>query len=59
MFFIAVVALVMADYTTKYDNVDLDQILRTKRLLNNYVDCLVGEKTCTPDGKELKGKIER
>ncbi|KAK0167475.1 hypothetical protein PV327_004870 [Microctonus hyperodae] len=54
VFFIAVVALVMADYTTKYDNIDLDQILRTKRLLNNYVDCLVGEKSCTPDGKELK-----
>ncbi|XP_031828007.1 ejaculatory bulb-specific protein 3-like [Nomia melanderi] len=54
--FLAVVACALADekYTTKYDNIDLDQILRSDRLLNNYVNCLLEKGSCTPDGKELK-----
>ena len=43
-------------YTTKYDNIDLDEILNSKRLLTNYFNCLVEKGTCTPDGKELKCK---
>lgn len=43
-------------YDTKYDNVDLDEILKNDRLLNNYVNCLLSEGPCTPDGQELKGK---
>ncbi|CAH1116675.1 unnamed protein product [Phaedon cochleariae] len=42
-------------YTTKYDNVDLDAIIKNDRLLRNYVDCLLGKKKCTKDGEELKG----
>lgn len=41
-------------YTSKYDNVDLDQILKNDRLLNNYVKCLLEKGKCTPDGAELK-----
>ncbi|KAJ8925793.1 hypothetical protein NQ315_009643 [Exocentrus adspersus] len=49
-------ALVYADseYTTKYDNIDLDEILRNDRLLKAYYECLEGTKTCTKDGLELK-----
>lgn len=41
-------------YTTKYDNIDVDQILASKRLVNNYVQCMLDKKPCTPEGAELK-----
>ncbi|KAF4527321.1 hypothetical protein B566_EDAN001097 [Ephemera danica] len=41
-------------YTTKWDNVDLDQILGNQRLRDNYVKCLLDQGSCTPDGSELK-----
>ncbi|XP_019866891.1 ejaculatory bulb-specific protein 3 [Aethina tumida] len=41
-------------YTTKYDNIDLDQILQSDRLLNNYINCIMDRGKCTPDGQELK-----
>ncbi|XP_014483919.1 PREDICTED: ejaculatory bulb-specific protein 3 [Dinoponera quadriceps] len=51
-----VVACALAEdkYTTKYDNVDIDSILASDRLLKNYVNCLLDKGSCTPDGKELK-----
>ncbi|XP_076286714.1 ejaculatory bulb-specific protein 3-like [Lasioglossum baleicum] len=56
---LAVAACAFADdrYTTKYDNIDVDQILRSERLLNNYVNCLLEKGSCTPDGKELKKSL--
>lgn len=45
-----------ASYTTKFDNVDLDQILASDRLLKNYHKCLMEKGPCTPDGTELKSK---
>lgn len=44
-------------YTTKYDNFDLDAIIKNDRLLRAYVDCLLGTKKCTKEGEELKSKI--
>lgn len=41
-------------YTTKYDGVNLDEILKSERLLNNYFKCLMETGKCTPDGNELK-----
>nr|QFU27924.1 chemosensory protein 9 [Apolygus lucorum] len=41
-------------YTTKYDNIDLDEILSNQRLYKKYYDCLANKGKCTPDGKELK-----
>ncbi|XP_065083456.1 ejaculatory bulb-specific protein 3-like [Ochlerotatus camptorhynchus] len=41
-------------YTTKYDGVDLDEILKSDRLFNNYFKCLMDQGRCTPDGNELK-----
>lgn len=41
-------------YTSRFDNVDLDKILSTKRLFDNYFKCLMDQGKCTPDGKELK-----
>lgn len=41
-------------YTSRFDNVDIDRILNTKRLFDSYFKCLLDEGKCTPDGKELK-----
>ncbi|XP_024081406.1 ejaculatory bulb-specific protein 3-like isoform X2 [Cimex lectularius] len=58
VFFCVVLCFVVAHaaekYTTKYDNIDLDEILRNQRLYKNYFDCLRNQGKCTPDGKELK-----
>lgn len=43
-------------YTTKYDNIDLDEILSNERLYSKYFSCLADKGKCTPDGKELKGR---
>lgn len=41
-------------YETKYDNIDLDEIMRNDRLRKNYIRCLVSNGPCTPDAQELK-----
>lgn len=43
-----------ASYTTKYDNIDVDQVLASKRLVTSYVQCLLDKKPCTPEGAELR-----
>lgn len=45
-------------YTTKYDNVDLDTIIKNDRLLRSYIECVLGKRGCTKDGEVLKGKQE-
>lgn len=44
-------------YTTRFDNVDLDEVLNSDRLLTNYFRCIMDEGPCTPDAKELKRVI--
>nr|UEN71179.1 chemosensory protein 3 [Gregopimpla kuwanae] len=62
-FVVALAALVVVavsakpQYTTKYDNINLDEILKSERLLKNYVNCLMERGTCTADGKELKASL--
>ncbi|XP_044264422.1 ejaculatory bulb-specific protein 3-like [Tribolium madens] len=41
-------------YTTKYDNIDLENVVKNERLLKNYVYCLLEKGRCSPDGLELK-----
>ncbi|XP_058987077.1 ejaculatory bulb-specific protein 3-like [Musca domestica] len=41
-------------YTTKYDSIDLDEILKSDRLFNNYFNCLMDQGNCTPEARELK-----
>lgn len=52
--FVAVSLAAEVKYTTKYDNVDLDEVIKSDRLLKNYVNCLLEKGNCTPDGAELK-----
>nr|AIX97835.1 chemosensory protein [Cnaphalocrocis medinalis] len=44
-------------YTTKYDGVDINEVLGNERLLTSYVNCLLDLGPCTPDGKELKNNL--
>nr|WVD93727.1 chemosensory protein 5 [Graphosoma rubrolineatum] len=46
-------------YTTKWDNINVDEILHNERMMDKYVQCLLddGNEKCTPDGKELKAVI--
>lgn len=44
-------------YTTKYDNVDIEEVIKNERLLKNYVDCLLEKGHCTPDGIELRSEF--
>jgi hypothetical protein len=43
-------------YSSRYDNINVDTIFNSNRLLNNYVDCLLDKKACPPEGKDLKRK---
>ncbi|XP_050513905.1 ejaculatory bulb-specific protein 3-like [Diabrotica virgifera virgifera] len=54
--FAAVLAVVYGQnkYTNKYDNVDVDMILKNERVLTNYIKCMMEEGPCTAEGRELK-----
>lgn len=41
-------------YDAKYDSVDVDEILKSERLLSNYINCLLDEGPCTDYGRDLK-----
>lgn len=43
-------------YSSKYDNMNLDEVLGNKRLLNGYMKCALDQGPCTAEGKELKCK---
>lgn len=51
---VAVSVVRPATYTDKWDNINVDEILESQRLLKGYVDCLLDKGRCTPDGKDLK-----
>ncbi|XP_043494765.1 protein sneaky-like [Polistes fuscatus] len=57
---LAVIVVTLADepkYTTKFDNIDVQEILHNDRLLNNYVNCLLDQGRCTADASELKKSL--
>lgn len=43
-------------YTSKYDNINVDEILGNKRVLGNYIKCILDEGPCTPEGREFRSK---
>lgn len=44
-------------YTTKFGNINLDEVLKNERLLNAYYKCLLDGTGCTPEGEELRSKF--
>ncbi|XP_062565603.1 ejaculatory bulb-specific protein 3-like [Armigeres subalbatus] len=47
-------AIAQDSYPTKYDNIDVDEILNSDRLFKNYFNCLMDAGPCTAEGNELK-----
>lgn len=47
-----------AFYSTRYDIINIDTIMTSPRLLNNYVDCLLDKKPCPPEGNDLKRECD-
>lgn len=45
-----------AEYTSRYDGVDVDRILQNGRVLGNYIKCMLDEGSCTAEGRELKSE---
>lgn len=43
-------------YTTRFDAIDVDQILSNERIFKRYMDCLLDKGRCTPEARELKSK---
>jgi hypothetical protein len=43
-------------YPTTYDNINLDEILASDRLVDNYFNCMMGRGKCTPEGAALRGE---
>lgn len=41
-------------YDVKYDSVDVEEILKSDRLLTSYIRCLLDEGPCSEDGRDLK-----
>ncbi|KAL3288644.1 hypothetical protein HHI36_003077 [Cryptolaemus montrouzieri] len=44
-------------YDSKFDNIDLDEIFRSDRLLKNYFDCFMERGKCTPQGAQIKKNL--
>ncbi|KAF2905768.1 hypothetical protein ILUMI_00408, partial [Ignelater luminosus] len=44
-------------YTTKYDSINIDEILDNKRLLQGYIKCLMETGKCNEEGQTLKEVI--
>lgn len=55
--FVVAVQAAEDKYTTKYDNIDIDEILQSDRLFTNYYKCLTDEGKCPPDARELKKNL--
>nr|ALR72524.1 chemosensory protein 10 [Colaphellus bowringi] len=55
---LAVLGVCVSAYNTAFDRVNVEDVLKNKRLLKRYVDCLLGvPKTCTKDGQLLKDTL--
>ncbi|XP_076242801.1 ejaculatory bulb-specific protein 3-like [Calliopsis andreniformis] len=53
---ILVVVLAEEKYSSKYDDINVDNILANSRLRNQYVNCYLGTSTCvTADARYFKG----
>ncbi|KAL6444088.1 hypothetical protein ACFW04_001795 [Cataglyphis niger] len=44
-------------YPDAYNNVDVDAILNSERLLHQYMDCILEKGSCTADARSLKREL--
>ncbi|XP_013162731.1 PREDICTED: ejaculatory bulb-specific protein 3-like [Papilio xuthus] len=59
VFILCVVATSFAaQYTDKYDDINLKEIVENKRILLSYANCVLEKGKCSPEGKVLKDHIK-
>lgn len=46
-------------YTTRYDHLDVENILNQKRLVYYYSACILGKGPCTPQGIEFRRELNQ
>lgn len=59
-FVLLAVALASAEeekYSTKFDDMDVETMLKNKKIKENYVNCILGKGKCTEAGELVKSKI--
>lgn len=56
VFVIGFAFLDASKYSGRFDNLNIDEVLSSDRLLKNYFECLMERGPCTPEGSELKSK---
>ncbi|XP_075981580.1 allergen Tha p 1-like [Anticarsia gemmatalis] len=44
-------------YDDKFDNIDVDELIGSERLLKGYANCFLEKGKCTPEGKEVNKLI--
>ncbi|XP_062565807.1 ejaculatory bulb-specific protein 3-like [Armigeres subalbatus] len=54
LFALVACAIAQENYPTKYDNIDVENILNSDRHFKGYFNCLMETGPCTPEGNELK-----
>lgn len=45
-----------AGYNDKYDNFDVDNVLKNNRVMTYYIKCLMEKGPCNNEGKDLKSE---
>ncbi|CAG4947241.1 unnamed protein product [Colias eurytheme] len=50
-------ALPQLQYTDRFDNINIEEILGNPRLLKAYINCVLDKGKCTNEGRELKSHI--
>ncbi|XP_013105105.2 ejaculatory bulb-specific protein 3 [Stomoxys calcitrans] len=53
----AMIGTVWADEENRFENVNIDEILASKRLIKNYINCLLDKGSCPPEARELKKQL--
>jgi hypothetical protein len=55
---VAATPVIRADtkYTSKYDGINIEAILKNDRLVNMYFQCIMDTGMCTPEGDLLKSE---
>lgn len=53
LFAVAFVATVKGQ-SSRLENFDIESVLKNDRILANYIKCLLDQKPCTREGRDLK-----
>lgn len=57
VFLSCVIAIVSVDaYTNRYDNFDIDSVLKSDRMYKSYLNCFLDLGPCNPMAEEGKSK---